>query len=72
MIGFVYSEDFKDLVQARRTFDELISKYPQSDMIESAKWMIDNMSKPHERIESLENVKQKARESAPAEPAGKQ
>lgn len=61
MIGFVYAEDLQDFVQARRTFDELEKKYPESDMIQSAKWMIDNMQKPGPRFDSYEKM-QKAME----------
>ena len=56
MIGFVYAEEVQDLVQARRTFDELLESYPGSDIAESAKWMIDNMSDPHPQFESIENM----------------
>lgn len=69
MIGFTYAEDIKDFVQARRTFDELMQKYPNSDIVESAKWMIENMDKPGVDIGSPADVKRQAGEG-PA-PAGK-
>jgi len=43
MIGFTYAEEMKDYTQARKAFESFIAKYPQSDLVESAKWMIANM-----------------------------
>lgn len=58
MIGFVYAEEVRDIVQARRTFDELLAKYPESDVVESAEWMIENMDKAHPKFESIENMQE--------------
>jgi len=58
MIGFVYAEEVQDLVQARRTFDELLDKYPESDIVESAKWMLENINSPHPQFESIENMQE--------------
>jgi peptidyl-prolyl cis-trans isomerase C len=69
MIGFTYAEDVKDFVQARRTFDELKKKYPQSPMLDSAQWMMDNMETAHPKIESFEGV-QKAVQDDKARKAG--
>jgi len=62
MIGFTYAEELKDFVQARRTFDELEQKYPESSMIESAKWMRENMEKAHTKLETLEGVQKQVDE----------
>ena len=59
MIGFVYAEEVQDLVQARRTFDELLREYPDSEVAESARWMIDNLEKPHPKFESVDDMKEK-------------
>ena len=58
MIGFVYAEEVMDLVQARRTFNELIKKYPDTEVAESAKWMIENLEKPHPKFESVDDMKE--------------
>jgi EpsD family peptidyl-prolyl cis-trans isomerase len=58
MIGFVYAEELQNKVEARRRFDELLQKYPESEVAESAKWMIDNMKKPHPAFESFESMKE--------------
>ncbi len=57
MIGFVYAEELQNKVEARRRLDELLQKYPDSEVAESAKWMIDNMNTPHPSFESFENMK---------------
>jgi parvulin-like peptidyl-prolyl isomerase len=62
MIGFTYAEELKDFVQARRTFDELKKKYPESPMLESAKWMIENMQTEHPKLESLEGIQKRVEE----------
>ena len=59
MIGFTYAEDLKDYVQARRTFAELKEKYPDSPLLESAKWMNENMNKEHPKLESFEGMQQR-------------
>ncbi len=70
MIAFTYAEDLKDFVQARRTLDELIEKYPASGMIDSAKWMIENMGKPGFDVDTPEDVQRRAGEGATAGKAG--
>jgi outer membrane protein assembly factor BamD (BamD/ComL family) len=62
MIGFVYAEERQEMQQARRTFEELLEKYPQSEMAESAKWMIENMQTAHPKIESLESIQKQIEE----------
>ncbi len=62
MIGFVYAEEVMDLVQARRVFDELLKKYPDSEVAESAKWMIENLEKPHPRFDSVDDMKERMEE----------
>ena len=46
MIGFVYAEMLGDSVSAVAIFRELINKYPRSEIVETAKWSIENISKP--------------------------
>jgi peptidyl-prolyl cis-trans isomerase C len=43
MIGFTYAEELKDYPAARTAFQEFIRKYPQSDLVASAHWMLENM-----------------------------
>ncbi len=46
MIGFVYAEMLGDSVSAVAMFRELINKYPSSEIVETAKWSIENINKP--------------------------
>jgi parvulin-like peptidyl-prolyl isomerase len=71
MIGFTYAEELKDFVQARRTFNELEQKYPESTMIESAKWMRENMEKEHSKLESIEGVQKRISEDKSRTTGGK-
>jgi EpsD family peptidyl-prolyl cis-trans isomerase len=57
MIAFVYAEELRYGDQAKRTFNELLKNYPDSEVAESARWMLDNMDKPHPPFESLESMK---------------
>ena len=43
MIGFTYAEELKDYASARTAFQEFLRKYPSSDLVGSAHWMLDNM-----------------------------
>ncbi len=43
MIGFTYAEELKDFPAAREAFQSFLTKYPQSDLVASAKWMMENM-----------------------------
>jgi len=70
MIGFTYAEELKDFVQARRTFDELKQKYPQSPMLESAQWMNENMEKDHQKLDTFEGVQKRMEEDKAAKPEG--
>jgi len=45
MIGFIQSEELKNHAAAKNAFERLLEKYPQSELIDSAKWMIENMGK---------------------------
>lgn len=55
MAGFIYADDLRDYPTAKKYFQEMVDKYPKSDMSEPANWMIQNMDK------GLENFPQVAR-----------
>lgn len=56
MIAFTYAEEIGDLSFARRTIDELISKYPDAEIVESAKWLRNNLGKSALKFESVEEM----------------
>jgi len=43
MIGFTYAEELKDFPAARIAFQDFMRKYPKSDLVASAQWMLQNM-----------------------------
>jgi parvulin-like peptidyl-prolyl isomerase len=51
MIGFTYAEELADSASARTAFEEFIRSHPKSDLVSSAKWMLENMNKPNPPFE---------------------
>jgi len=43
MIGFTYAEELKDYPAARAAFEDFLRRYPKSDLVASANWMLQNM-----------------------------
>ncbi|HYQ89994.1 MAG TPA: peptidyl-prolyl cis-trans isomerase [Candidatus Binatia bacterium] len=43
MIGFTFAEELRDYPSARAAFQEFLRKYPKSDLVASANWMLENM-----------------------------
>ena len=56
MIGFVYAEELKDFTMADRTFNDVITKYPDTEMAQTARWMLDNLEKPLPKFEDLDDL----------------
>ncbi len=56
MIGFVYAEELKDFTMADRTFNDVIIKYPDTEMAQTARWMLDNLEKPLPKFEDLDDL----------------
>jgi peptidyl-prolyl cis-trans isomerase C len=56
MIGFVYAEEMKDYVMADRTFNKLIQSYPESEIADTARWMLQNLDKPLPKFEDLDDL----------------
>jgi hypothetical protein len=53
MLGFTYSEELNNTEQAKRIFTELIAKYPESDVVATARWFIDNADKEPPEFEAI-------------------
>lgn len=45
MIGFIYAEELKSYESARIEFEKMLDKYPDSELVDSARWMLENMGK---------------------------
>ncbi len=56
MIGFVYAEELKDFTMADKTFTSLIATYPQSEMAQTARWMLENLEKPLPQFDNLDDL----------------
>jgi hypothetical protein len=69
MIGFIYSEELEDYRRAQVAFRIVVEQYPESELVDSAKWMIENMRDDSQSIGTVEDVKRKAKESS--KPGGK-
>ena len=54
MKGFIYAEDLKNKDKAINIFEELIEKYPEADLHESARFMIDDLQGKTEIFKNME------------------
>jgi len=45
MIGFVYAEELKEESKARAALEQVIARYPESELVDSARWMLENMAR---------------------------
>ncbi len=45
MIGFTYAEDLGDYERARVAFEEFLQHHPNTELSNSARWMLENMEK---------------------------
>lgn len=50
LIGFTLSEYMRDYQEAERAFQNLIDNYPESDFVDDAQWMLENMGTPPESL----------------------
>lgn len=50
LIGFTYSEYLNDSANASAAFSEMIERFPESELTDDARWMLENMNTP---IDSL-------------------
>jgi peptidyl-prolyl cis-trans isomerase C len=46
MIGFVYAEEIKDKERARAALEQVIAHYPESELVDSARYMLKYMDTP--------------------------
>jgi peptidyl-prolyl cis-trans isomerase C len=46
MIGFVYAEEIKDKDKARAALEQVLARYPDSELVDSAKYMLKYMDSP--------------------------
>lgn len=68
MIGFTYAEDLGDFENAKKEFEEFLRIHPNSELVASARWMLENMDKPPPPME--EETAPSDSTSAPSNPGG--
>lgn len=51
MIGFIYSEELKDYNKANAAMQSVVDNYPDCDLADDARWMLEHMG---ENLESME------------------
>jgi peptidyl-prolyl cis-trans isomerase C len=57
MVGFVYAEELKDFLAADDAFNKVITEFPESDVAESAQYMLETMRKPVPDFRGVEGNK---------------
>ena len=62
--GFIYSEELTDYSKAEVAFKTVIEKYAGSELVDSARWMLENMRDESQKIETVEDVRERAEESS--------
>lgn len=58
LIAFTYSENLKDYENAKPYFQNVFEDYPESDLADDAKWMMENMEKSPEEISFISETVQ--------------
>jgi len=70
LMGFVYSEELHNYVDAAEAFKQLLEQYPNSKFAAAAQWMLDNMDKPHPPLRNVEDVLEIAKKARGKEVSG--
>jgi outer membrane protein assembly factor BamD (BamD/ComL family) len=52
-------EELTDKVSAQRAFNKLIDSYPDSDVADSARWMLENIDQPLPDFENIDDLNEK-------------
>ncbi|MBD3425009.1 MAG: hypothetical protein GF417_11285, partial [Candidatus Latescibacteria bacterium] len=56
MVAFTYAEEIGDISFAKRAIKELLKKYPDSEIAESAKWLRENLGTKALKFDSVEEM----------------
>ncbi|MDH3197885.1 MAG: hypothetical protein OEO21_06565, partial [Candidatus Krumholzibacteria bacterium] len=60
----VYSEELADYAHSKQTFLELLDRYPDSEVAETAQWMLENLGRDLPEFESIDKLNKQAREQS--------
>ena len=61
MIGFVYAEEIQSIPDADRAFHRVVTLYPNSEVAETAAWMLKNLNEPLPEFDDLDELHEKVR-----------
>ncbi len=67
MVGFVYSEQLGDKAKAKEAFQTVITKFPESELADDARWMLENMNKKPDELGNGDKPADKKDETAKPE-----
>jgi peptidyl-prolyl cis-trans isomerase C len=56
MIGFIHAEELHNYEAARNAFNRMKERYPDSELVESADWMLENMGKENPPFDESEVI----------------
>lgn len=56
LIAYTYSENLKDYEKARHLYTSFLDRYPNSELVTSVQFELDNMGKPIEEIEVFKGL----------------
>jgi TolA-binding protein len=54
-----YDNDLKDFAKAGKYYNEFLTKYPNNDFTESAKFLLENLGKSEEELKKILDEKSK-------------
>jgi len=60
MAGFTYADELQDYPRARESFEKMLAEHPQSELAESARWMLENMEKGLDNLPYADQVRRRA------------
>jgi hypothetical protein len=57
LAGFVQADENKNFPAAREAFEKFLKNYPDHELAQSARWMIENMEKPTIDVDELREIR---------------
>ncbi|MEZ4648957.1 MAG: peptidyl-prolyl cis-trans isomerase [Candidatus Eisenbacteria bacterium] len=57
MIGFIQADELREFGPAKAAFEQMVQKYPDDELVDSARWMLANMDKDLEQDPQLEQIR---------------
>ncbi len=58
MIGFIHAEELSNYEAARSAFERMKARYPDSDLVASADWMLEHMGEENPPFDEEDVISQ--------------